>query len=93
MTNTSSGDFTYSLKGIPTITDVYPSSASPVLKQTILVMGTNFGTIVEALELHLYNITSDETIYVLNINHVDDYQITAILSGGHVGLFGVRVQK
>ena len=40
---------------------------------------------MEALELHLYNITSDETIYVLNINRVDDYQITATLSGGHVG--------
>ena len=48
---------------------------------------------MEALELHLYNITSDETIYILNINDVTDTQITATLSGGHNGKYGVRVKK
>ena len=42
---------------------VSPATASPVLKQTFTVTGTNFGTTIDDLELHLYNLTSDESIY------------------------------
>lgn len=76
----------------PSISGVSPTSASPVLKNTMTVTGSGFGTDTTQLTAYLVNGTGFRT-YQLNVLTATDTQVTVRLSGGLSGTFTVVINK
>jgi hypothetical protein len=67
------------------------STASPVLKQTMDISGSNFGTDDGELAVYLYDPESDSNLYELAIFTISDTDMTVILGGGRTGDYKLRV--
>lgn len=76
----------------PTITGISPNSASPVLKTTMTVTGTGFGTDINQLAAYLVNGTGFR-VYQLNVLTASDTSVSVRLSGGLSGAFTVVISK
>jgi len=89
-TSTSASSFTYTLTGIPRLNSISPATASPVLKTNIVITGTGFGTNKNVVHVFLDSSTK-RGVYELGVVSVTDTTVNAVLGGGHVGDYFVRV--
>lgn len=76
----------------PIIQDLSISSASPVLKGSLRIYGTNFGTNKADLGVFLTDSTGFR-VYQLNILEANNTQLLVKLSGGLTGAFKVSVVR
>lgn len=77
----------------PTITQIAPTSASPVLKGFLEINGTGFGTDLSLLSAYLVNSTGSR-VYALNvITATAGTYLKVRLPGGESGVFTVVVNK
>ena len=85
--------FTYStaVTTAPTITAISPDSSSPVVKTTLEITGTGFGTDSNALSVYLKNATG--LVYELKVLEATDNLVKVGLSGGLPGSFDVELKK
>lgn len=89
-----SDSFTYDASLTPVITSLSPKSASPVLKSTLTINGTAFGTDISKLKVTLKRTTlyKDKKIeFDCNVLTAADNKITCRLGGGFSGTYKVIV--
>jgi hypothetical protein len=91
MTHTTSESMVVS-ELAPKITSIEPTSASPVLKTDIIINGSGFGTEGNIRICLLDKATMEEVDpWKLAVVTRTDTRIVAVLSGGHVGVYIVKV--
>ncbi len=91
---TASINFTYNPNVTwPVINSLNISSASPVLKGSLRIYGTNFGTNKQDVTVFLTNLTTGDIVYPLNVLSINDTEILVKLSGGQTGKFKVSVGR
>ena len=66
------------------------TSASPVLKQDIILTGSSFGTDVTAIKVFIYDNSTHSNLYELGIVSLTDTDITARLGGGRTGDYTIH---
>jgi len=77
----------------PTVSSITPTSYSPVLKGSMNITGTNFGTVKGDLNVYLVNSTGHR-VYQMNVLNVSDTQLTVKIPGGETaGTFTVVVNR
>jgi hypothetical protein len=90
---TASISFSYDQTvGEPIISDLSVFSASPVLKGSLKIFGSNFGNNKSALAVYLTNSTGFR-VYQLNVLEANDTEVKVKLSGGLTGAFNVSVVR
>ena len=89
--------FAYSTNKTPTISGLSMSSASPVVKQDLVITGTGFGTDRNKITVMIRPKVPSATLYDIecytNNTVVTDTSITCNLSGGRSGAYYVQVSK
>ena len=90
-TQTSAG-FQYSDDKTPLITNISPSSSSPILKNDLVITGQKFGTDISKLKLYLVP-DNNKQPQECNIFEAKDTEIKCRLSGGTSGKYTVTVQR
>jgi len=73
-----------------TITEISPKDGSPIKKQDLTITGTNFGTDKSAISVTLI---STAKTYDLSVWKVTDTEIIAVLPGGDLGEYDVKVKS
>lgn len=86
----AASNFKFTTNGLPRLNSLSISSASPVLKTDIVITGTTFGTDKSKVRVFLDSATKRE-VYELGVVSVTDTTVNAVLGGGHVGQYFVRV--
>lgn len=66
----------------PTVTSFTPISGSPVLKNTLTIVGSGFGTVVADLDVKLIKVGREINCFV---TAVTDIEILCNVPGGSVG--------
>jgi hypothetical protein len=85
---TTTFTFTYNAAIAPTITSLSKTSSSPILKSTITITGTNYGT---NSTTQVYLSQNNINIYQLNIQSISSTSITAVLGGGRSGIYDIVI--
>lgn len=80
--------FAYSAASAPTITSLSPNSSSPILKSTLTITGSNFGS---QANTKVYLSQEGSNVYELGLISVSSTEITCILGGGLSGEYNVVV--
>ena len=87
----TSNAFSYDLSITPTITELSPRDASPVLKTNLEISGRNFGTDAQKVSVMLVSTSNDDMTHVCHTTEVNDSLIKCRLGGGKTGEYSVRV--
>ena len=83
--------YTYSDALTPTITSLTPLTSSPSQKAVITVVGTSFGSNSNAVTVLLVNSTNSSIFYQLSVLTINATTITAVLGGGKIGQYNLKV--
>lgn len=81
--------FTYDPTLSPLVSQLSLTSASPVLKQSMVITGSNFGDLAHT-QVFLYDVNETQQ-YELTVQSVTSTTINVILGGGKSGEYNVRV--
>ena len=77
----------------PTIVSLNPPTSSPSQKAAIKIDGSNFGNSTSSISVSLVNCSNSSIFYQLSIVNVTDTEISAILGGGKIGCYYLRIEK
>lgn len=91
--NSASADFEYSHKETPLVIGLSPKTASPVLKNDLVIDGVNFGSDKKALQVILEHLHLPGVEYECNVTRTTDDQVTCRLGGGKTGNYRVKIRK
>jgi hypothetical protein len=75
----------------PSVTGLERQSASPIVKQNIIITGTNFETDASLMKVYLYfasNLTQKYELGILSVQSAT--QMTVVLGGGRTGDYYLR---
>jgi hypothetical protein len=89
---TASSTYTYSSATLPTITALDITSASPALKTTLTLTGTNMDTNTANIKATLVNVDPTKPSYPLSVFTASATSLKVIASGGKIGTYNVVVE-
>ena len=81
--------FSYNPAIAPQITSLSKTSSSPILKSSITITGSNYGT---ASTTKVYLVQNSDKKYELSIVSITSTSINCILGGGRSGVYDVVVE-
>jgi hypothetical protein len=92
-TLTATKAYTYTTDTPPTITAIDITSASPALKTTVTLTGTNFDTDKSLISARIVNSDSTKPSYPVSIFSSTATKIVLVMSGGKQGTYSLFVDK
>lgn len=90
---TATTQYSYASTSAPIITAIDITSASPALKTTVTLTGTNFDTDVNQLTAELVNSDPKKESYPVSVFKSTSTSIELVMSGGKQGTYSLMVYK
>ena len=91
LASSSSNTYTYSDTLTPSIAQLTPATSSPSQKAYLKITGTSFGSNSNAVQVFLFNSTNSSIFYQLSLVNITSTEIWAILGGGKIGQYKLRL--
>ena len=89
----TTSDFAYDLSITPKIDSLSPDSASPMLKNDLVINGSEFGSDTSMFSVSIKSKEADGDEYLCNVTSGSDSSVTCRLSGGKKGKYSVKLHK